>query len=110
MAEGTGNLLQSAFSQILDLLQCPDGKPLKLRHKLLEVSEIARTKSKDLGGGDFVSVCDSEHGEAADGSAEGSVCDAYVKQDCEQKRRDSGLLLHIKRAVREDRPHEVYGR
>lgn len=64
------------------MLQYPDGKPLKLRHKLLEVFEIARTKSKDLGGGDFVSVCDSEHGEAADGSAEGSICDACAKQDC----------------------------
>lgn len=72
----------------------------------MEVFEIARTKSKDLGGGDFVSVCDSEHGEAADGSAEGSICDACVKQDCQQKRSNSGLLLYIKGAVREDRPHD----
>lgn len=72
----------------------------------MEVFEIAGTKSKDLGGGDSVSVCDSEHGEAADGSAEGSICDGRIKQGCEQKRSDSGLLLDIKRAVREDRPHE----
>lgn len=45
-----------------------------------------RAKSNDLGGDvsaaeDSVSVCRCEHGEVADGSAEGSVYDASVKHE-----------------------------
>lgn len=51
-----------------------------------EVCEVGRAKSSDLGGDvcaaeDFVSVSDCEHGEGADGSAEGSVYDASVKHE-----------------------------
>ena len=48
--------------------------------------EVVRAKSNDLGGDvsaaeDFVFVCDCAYGEAADGSAEGSVSDASVKHE-----------------------------
>lgn len=73
MAEGT----RSSAVLLLKSRICFGTQIGSLQTETETIGGLARTKSKDLSGGYFLQLaCHCEHGETADGSAEGIICDA----------------------------------